>query len=91
MDVLQPRCVASGVCRFQVNHLPSHHASYRPDGMGKFMNDLQSALCIPIARGSDGFKGQCQQGIAGKNRSGLAENHVRRGLAAPKVVVVESG
>ena len=75
--------------RLQVNHLPSHHPSYRPDGMGEFMNDLQGALRSPIARAGNGFKGQRQQSVAGKNRGGLAENHVGSGLAAPQVVIVE--
>ena len=90
MDVFQPRRVAGAVRRLQINHLPSHHASYRPDGMGEFMNDLQGALRSPIAGAGDGFKGQGQQSVTGKNRGGLAENHVGSGLAAPQVVVVES-
>ena len=69
MDVFEARGVAGAVVRLQVNHLPSHHASDCPDGMGEFLNDLQGALRSPIARAGDGFKGQGQQSVAGENRA----------------------
>src|SRR5208282_6745688 len=89
MDVFEARRVPGAIRRLQVNHLSSHHPSYGPNGMGEFTDDLQGALRSAIGSAGNGLKSKRQQSVAGKNRGGLAENHVGSGLAAPQVVVVE--
>ena len=61
--------------------------------MGKLIENPQGARGKSIARFHAGvgnhLKSQGQQGVPGKDRRCLTKNHVRSGLAATQVVIVE--